>query len=101
MGKKKHRKTYTKQFKLDVIQQSYQRENIRDLASELGLRPALIYKWRAAYGAGSPDSFPGKGVEQLTPDQKKVRELEAELAETRMERDILKKAIGIFGKTRG
>ena len=51
--------------------------------------------------AGSPDSFPGKGVEQLTPDQKKVRELEAELAETRMERDILKKAIGIFGKTRG
>ena len=101
MGKKKHRKTYTKQFKLDVIQQSYQRENIRDLASELGLRPALIYKWRAAYGAGPDDSFPGKGVEKLTPDQRKVRELEAELAETRMERDILKKAIGIFGKTRG
>jgi len=101
MGKKKTRKSYTKQYKLDVIQQSYQRENISKLASELGLAPELIYKWRAAYGAGSADSFPGKGVEKLTPDQKKVRELEAQLAETRMERDILKKAIGIFGKTRG
>jgi len=101
MGKKKTRKSYTKQYKLDVIQQSYQRENISELASELGLKPALIYKWRAAYGAGSTQSFPGKGVEKLTPEQKKVRELEAQLAETRMERDILKKAIGIFGKTSG
>lgn len=101
MGKKKTRKSYTKQYKLDVIRQSYQRENISDLASELGLSPALIYKWRAAYGAGSSDSFPGKGVEKLTPDQKKVRELETQLSETRMERDILKTAIGIFGKSRG
>jgi transposase len=92
MGKKKTRKSYSKQFKLDVIQQSYLRDNVRELATELGLRPALIYKWRAAYGAGSPEeSFPGKGVEKLTPEQ----------AELRMERDILKKAIGIFGKTNG
>jgi len=101
MGKKKTRKSYTKQYKLDVIRQSYQRENISELASDLGLSPALIYKWRAAYGAGSSDSFPGKGVEKLTADQKKVRKLETQLSETRMERDILKKAIGIFGKTRG
>jgi len=101
MGKKKTRKSYTKQFKLDVIQQSYQRENISELASELGLKPALIYKWRGAYGAGSTKPFPGKVVESLTPEKAEVRRLKNELAETRMERDILKKAIGIFGKTRG
>ena len=101
MGKKTTRKSYTKQFKLDVIQQSYRRENIRELASDLGLTPALIYKWRAAYGTGSTDSFPGKGVESLTPEQAELRRLKNELAETRMERDILKKAIGIFGKTSG
>jgi transposase-like protein len=28
------RQTYSKQFKLDVIQQSYQRDNIRELADE-------------------------------------------------------------------
>ena len=37
MGKKKPRKSYTKQFKLDVLQQSYQWDNISELASELGL----------------------------------------------------------------
>ncbi|MDZ7757295.1 hypothetical protein [Rhodohalobacter sp.] len=47
------------------------------------------------------DSFPGKGVEKVTPEQAELRRLKNELAETRMERDILKKAIGIFGKTSG
>lgn len=100
MGQK--RKTYSREFKLDVIQQSYQRENIQELATELGLRPALIYKWRARYDAGSAKaSFPGNGVASLTPEQREVQRLKAELAEARMERDILKKAIGIFGKKNG
>ena len=102
MGKKQPRKSYSKQFKLDVIQQSYLRDNVRELATELGLRPALIYKWRAAYGAGAPEeSFPGKGVEKLTSEQAELQRIKAENAELRMERDILKKAIGIFGKTSG
>ena len=102
MGKKQTRKSYSKQFKLDVIQQSYLRDNVRELATELGLRPALICKWRAAYGAGAPEeSFPGKGVEKLTSEQAELQRIKAENAELRMERDILKKAIGIFGKTSG
>ena len=103
MGKKKTRKKYSKEFKLDVIQQSYHRENIRELAHELGLRPALIYKWRSAYEDKAPSGqeFPGNGIEKRTPEQERIRKLEAELAETRMERDILKKAIGIFGKRNG
>lgn len=102
MGKKQTRKSYSRQFKLDVIQQSYLRDNVRELATELGLRPALIYKWRAAYGAGSAEQrFPGKGVEKITPEEAEVRRIKAENAELRMERDILKKAIGIFGRTNG
>ena len=102
MGKKQTRTSYSKQFKLDVIQQSYLRDNVRELANELGLRPALIYKWRGAYGAGAPEqSFPGKGVEKLTPEQAELRRIKAENAELRMERDILKKAIGIFPDTNG
>jgi transposase len=101
MSKKKTRKSYSKQYKLDVIQQSYLRENIRELATELGLSPALIYKWRAAYDADSSNSFPGKGVEKVTPEQGELHRIKAENAELRMERDILKKAIGIFGKISG
>lgn len=101
MGKKKTRKKYSKEFKLDVVQQSYLRDNIRELASELGLRVALIYKWRAAYDTGSSGSFPGNGVEKRSPEQEELQRIKAENAELRMERDILKKAIGIFGKTNG
>lgn len=101
MGKKKTRKSYTKEFKLDVVQQSYLRDNISELASELGLSPAMIYKWRSAYDVGSPDPFPGKGVERLTPEEAELQRIKAENAELRLERDILKKAIGIFGKTNG
>lgn len=101
MGRKKTRKKYSKEFKLDVVQQSYLRDNIRELASELGLRVALIYKWRAAYDTGSPGGFSGNGVEKRSPEQEELQRMKAENAELRMERDILKKAIGIFGKTNG
>jgi len=80
------------------------RENISELASELGLTPAIIYKWRAAYGSHSSqpaEAFPGNGVKSMTPEQVELQQIKAELNEARMERDILKKAIGIFGKTSG
>jgi transposase len=98
---KQERRTFTKEFKLDVIQQSYHRKNIVELAHELDLRPQLIYKWRAKYRQNSTQSFPGKGVEALTPEEEKMRALQKENAELKMERDILKKAIGIFGKNGG
>ena len=68
MSTKKTRKRYSKEFKLDVIQQSYLRENIRELANELGLRPELIYKWRAVYEDRQPTQqpFPGNGVAILS-----------------------------------
>ncbi len=102
MGKK--RKKYSKEFKLDVVRQSHLRDNIRDLADELGVSPRLIYKWRAAYDKQSSTSseiFTGQGVQSLSPEQEELRRVKAELAEARMERDILKKAIGIFGKRNG
>jgi len=104
MGKKKTRQRYSKQFKLDVIQQSYLRDNIRELAAELGLRSALIYKWKAAYESSESSGrevFSGNGVLTLTQEQAELQRIKAENAELRMERDILKKAIGIFGKTHG
>jgi transposase len=101
MEQKQTRKQYTKQFKLDVIAQSYQRDNIRELATELGLAPALIYKWRAVYGSDGPKAFPGNGIEKLTLEEAELRRLQQENADLRMERDILKKAIGIFTSRRG
>jgi len=104
MGIKPNRDQFSTEFKLDVIQQSYLRGNIRELANELGLRPALIYKWRATYqeqkDSGKP-VFTGNGVPALSSEQLEIAQLKRQLADVRMERDILKKAIGIFGKNDG
>ena len=95
------RRTYSKQFKLDVIQQSYQRDNIRELADDLGIDSGLIYAWRSRYKTQSQQPFPGKGIPQQTPEEKELAKLKKELADVRMERDILKKAMGIFTKKNG
>jgi len=61
----------------------------------------MIYKWRGVYQDKESASFPGNGVQALSQEQEELRRVKAENAELRMERDILKKAIGIFGKTNG
>ncbi len=43
MTTKQTRRTFSKEYKLDVIQQSYRCGNIVELARDLDLRPELIY----------------------------------------------------------
>jgi transposase len=97
----KRRKTYSREFKMDVIQQSYVRESIGELAQELGIHPEMIYRWRREYEQGDQTSFPGQGVVRLSEEQKELERIKQENADLRMERDILKKAIGIFTKKNG
>lgn len=101
MEEKQTRRSFTKEFKLDVISQSYRTDNIRELADELGIRPELIYRWRSEYKEAPEESFPGKGNQQRTPEAEELVRLQRENADLRMERDILKKAIGIFTSRRG
>jgi hypothetical protein len=42
--------------------------------------------------------FPGNGNLKQTPEQERIEELERKLKDAELERDILKKAIGIFPK---
>ncbi len=42
------KRQFSKEFKSEAVRLSYQRENIKDLADELGIQVARIYKWRAA-----------------------------------------------------
>jgi len=43
-------------------------------------------------------AFPGHGRENLTPQEAENRRLKKELADTQIERDILKVALAIFTK---
>jgi len=71
---------------------------IAGVARELGIHENLLYKWRTQFSNEGDRSFPGHGHINLTPEQQRIRELERLLAETTMERDILKKAMAIFSR---
>jgi len=90
------RRQFSREYKLESVRLSYQRESIRDLAAELGIRPELIYRWRSEFEATGEKSFPGNGNSGENEDE--VAQLKRELAGIRMERDILKKALAIFSK---
>lgn len=99
MGQK--RKQYTREFKLEAVEQSYKRTNIRQLAEDLDISVKMIYKWRASFCETGALSFPGNGSKAQTPDEQRVTTLERENEQLRTERDILKKAVGIFSKHHG
>jgi len=95
------RRKFDRSFKLNAVELSYQRENIKELANELGIRVELLYRWRAEFASRPQTSFPGNGKVALSEEETEIARLKRELAEMRLERDILKKAIGIFSKSDG
>ena len=95
------RRRFDREFKLNVVELSYSRQNVKELAAEFDLRPELIYRWRSEFAAYQGVSFPGNGNKKMTEEESEIAHLKKELADTRMERDILKKAVGIFSKSDG
>jgi len=94
------RRKYDQDFKRNaVLLCAEPGRKVAEVADNLGIGKDLLYRWRREYhhSNGKP-AFPGNGVEALTEEQKRIRELEKELRETQMERDILKKAMAIFSR---
>jgi transposase len=98
---KKGRRTFTKEFKTNAVELSYSRANVVELANELTIRPELLYRWRSEFASYNGKSFPGNGKAKQTEEESENARLKKELAEMRMERDILKKAVSIFSKSDG
>lgn len=94
----KTRKKYDRTFKERAVQLSEERKNLSELARELGIYPSQIYKWRKEAKEFGEGSFPGNGNLKQTPEQERIHALEKKLKDAELERDILKKAIGIFSK---
>jgi transposase len=95
---RKKRQVYDRSFKERVVKMSYERENITAFSDELGISVELLYRWRKEYSTYGSSSFQGQGVERLSDEEKRVKELEKELRRSQMELEILKKAIAIFSQ---
>ena len=71
---KLERKIYDPAFKTKAVELSNTRDNISELAKELGIKATLLYKWRKEYEEFGTGSFPGKGNLKQTAEQEKIHE---------------------------
>ncbi len=91
------RRKYDQEFKRQAIQLCEQEGvTIAQIARELGIDVKLLYRWRAEVQRQGDSAFPGQG--NVTVDENEVRRLQRELARVQMERDILKKALGVLAR---
>ena len=99
MHMSKNRKQYDREFKIMAVELSKSRSNMVLLAKELDVRPELLYRWRRELIDDPQTSFPGNGNVVRTPEQEEIYRLKKEVQELQTERDILKKAVGIFSRS--
>ncbi len=93
----KIQKTYTTEFKQEAVRLAQTSgKPITHLARELGISDTSIHQWRKELAEHGPEAFPGSGHQ--TAQQEEVRRLQRELEVVKQERDILKKALGIFSR---
>jgi transposase len=94
-----HRRKYDAAFKEEVIKMVFNGRPIREVAESLGIGQNLIHKWKSR---SIESSKPGQqsanagGLQHVSAaDYERIR---VRLREVEQERDILKKALGIFSR---
>jgi transposase len=83
---------YDEAFKRNAVRLVESGQSAARVAQDLGLRANQLYSWRKRYGA--TPSVHGNA----SHNQDEVTQLRTELERTKMELDILKKAVGIFSR---
>lgn len=87
------RRQYTPEFKEEAVRMVLDGHSVASVCQRLGLTsPNLLYNWKR--------KLVEQGGTAAVGLEARVRELEAELRRVEQERDILKKALAIFGRER-
>lgn len=91
------RRSFSREFKFEAVKLVKERGvSVAQAAKDLGISQSVMGRWVREADSNPKQAFPGRG--QMKPDDAEVARLKRELAKTRAERDILKKAIGFFTK---
>lgn len=89
------RRTYTTEFNREAVRlvtdQGYA---VAEAARNLGLNGTMLGRWKREVEQTKNGAFPGNG--RVSLDQEELHRLREENRRLRMERDILKKALGFF-----
>ena len=73
-------------------------KSVKEVAKDLDITCHNLDRWCIQYRKRVELAFPSHGRENLAPQEEKVRILQKELADTQIERDVLKVALAIFTK---
>ena len=89
------RRHYTEEFKREAIrlvtEQGY---GVSETARNLGINAHMLGRWKRELDTKASAAFPGNN--RLASDQEELQRLRNENQRLRMERDILKKALGFL-----
>jgi transposase len=89
---------YTREFRQEAVKQIVEEGlSVHEVAKRLSLASSTLSNWVKAYKAGKLGEV-GKNYRPLTELEMELRNTKKELAEVKMERDILKKAAAYFAK---
>ena len=71
---------------------------MQEVTRELGIDSSRITKWRQSHKSLGQSATAATG---LSEEQRQIRQLQKELKDAQLERDILKKAVAIFSRGDG
>lgn len=94
MARRKQR-SYDREFKVTICKMVLE-DNIpiTDIGKQYSINIQIIYRWVNEYKTYGDDAFVGSG--KLRSDDSKIKELERDLEEAKMEIEILKKTTKFF-----
>ncbi len=89
-------RSYDKEFKLNALALLKEGKSGWQICKDLGIPPGTFWGWIEKYKKCGEAGFPGSG--NIKESEKDLVALQKELADARLERDILKKALAIFSR---
>ena len=91
------RRKFSKEFKLEAVNLIVARGvSLAQVSRDLDVGENVLGRWVQEFKQSEQQAFPGHGVQK--PDDAELTRLRREVAQLKMERDILKKAAAFFAK---
>ena len=90
------RREYTREFKVEAVSLVIKHNRkVAEVAQSLGIGVSTLDNWLRKYKKEKQGIAPTEGL-ALTDDQRRIQELEREVRQLKMEKDILKKASALL-----
>lgn len=91
------RRKFSREFKAEAVKLVKESgASIVEVSRDLGIRPDMLRRWKRQVEQDGGAAFPGSG--RLVEHDEEMRRLQRQLRRVMMERDILKKALGIVSE---